>query len=287
MLNLNQVSGLQVSKDQQTILNGPMLRLARRIDQLFTHWAGGFSAEEFIYSPLMPIEQLHKIDYFSSFPHTSLFPISLRQTDDNLNQFAQSPISPNGELQLTETTPPRHILTPAACFHAYLFLEDQQLPKAQYFTVKGTCFRRENNNRPLERQNAFTMREVICVGSKSEVQFFLNKLTDQVTSFIEHWSFPVKKEHATDSFFNPSKNPRFIIQKVAPLKQEMIYNERLAIGSVNFHQNTFGLAFNIEQDGNPAYSGCVAFGLERWVLFFLEHFGVNESNWPTLDELTG
>jgi hypothetical protein len=65
----------------------------------------------------------------------------------------------------------------------------------------------------------------------------------------------------------------------------MVFQGRLAIGSVNFHRNYFGEAFEISRDGREAFSGCVAFGLERWIYAFLERFGMNESDWPDFDRL--
>ena len=40
-----------------------------------------------------------------------------------------------------------------------------------------------------------------------------------------------------------------------------------AVASFNLHETFFGRRFGITAaDGGPAWSGCVAFGLERWLL---------------------
>jgi hypothetical protein len=72
------------------------------------------------------------------------------------------------------------------------------------------------------------------------------------------------------------------MQKLDPVKIEMVFNGDLAIGSVNFHRNYFGEAFRITRAGADAYSGCIAFGVERWIFAFLTHFGTDEAGWPVL-----
>ena len=55
----------------------------------------------------------------------------------------------------------------------------------------------------------------------------------------------------------------------------------LAIASFNDHELFFGDAFGISlADGMPAWTGCVAFGLERWLLAVLASYGVDPRNWP-------
>jgi hypothetical protein len=92
----------------------------------------------------------------------------------------------------------------------------------------------------------------------------------------------VRWQAATDPFFNPSSNPKYLAQRLDPVKTEMVYGGDLAIGSVNFHRNYFGETFAIERGGEPAFSGCVAFGLERWLYAFTDHFGPNPTDWPAL-----
>jgi len=86
---------------------------------------------------------------------------------------------------------------------------------------------------------------------------------------------PVEFQNATDPFFNPSKNPKYLMQKLDPVKTEMIFDGKLAIGSLNFHRNYFGEAFQISRDGKEAFSGCVAFGLERWIYALVHTFGTD------------
>ena len=127
------------------------------------------------------------------------------------------------------------------------------------------------------------MREIVCLGTADEVKEFLARYQKKVDQFFKSIELPVEWINATDPFFNPSRNPKYILQKLDPVKTEMIFEDRLAIGSINFHRNYFGEAFEISRAGREAFSGCVAFGLERWIYAFLSRFGLNQSDWPQLD----
>jgi len=61
------------------------------------------------------------------------------------------------------------------------------------------------------------------------------------------------------------------MQRLFPQKEELVYGGSVAIGSLNFHRNFFGERCRITaDDGQPAYTGCVAFGLERWMHALLD-----------------
>jgi hypothetical protein len=69
------------------------------------------------------------------------------------------------------------------------------------------------------------------------------------------------------------------------VKRELVFDGDLAIASTIFHRDTFGKSFNINRGGENAYSGCVAFGMERWLSAFLGAYGAIREQWPCLGEL--
>jgi seryl-tRNA synthetase len=270
----------------QTSLSGSLLALYRRLDQLFLRWAADYKAAEYRFPALIPAKELAKLDYFRSFPHLVTFAATLDGAEENLKQFAESgPLNSEGEIQLTAQAPIRDVLTPAACYHFYIRFQGETLAAPRYVTTRATCFRREAFYSPLERQWSFSMREIVCLGTSEEVKTFITECQSKVERFFKDIQLPVEWKNATDPFFNPSRNPKHLLQKLDPVKTEMVFQGRLAIGSVNFHRNYFGEAFEISRDGREAFSGCVAFGLERWIYAFLERFGMNESDWPDFDRL--
>ena len=88
---------------------------------------------------------------------------------------------------------------------------------------------------------------------------------------------------ATDPFFDPRADPRFLMQKLEPIKRELVFEDRLAIASVNFHRDFFGETFGITVNGEPAFSGCLAFGVERWIYALLAHYGPAPEQWTFLE----
>ena len=281
---LQEAPGLRWLPNGQSILSGPLLELFRSLDRLFLGWASALGAEEHRFPPFLPAVELDKVDYFRSFPHLATFPVTLDSEESNLRHFQQgTPVGPDGALALAKTTPVRDVLTPAACYHFYVAFQGERLSRSRFVTTRAACFRREVRYAPLERQWSFSMREIVCLGTAQEVRHFLDGARQTVTHFVERIGLPVDWKQASDPFFNPGRSGKHLMQQLDPVKTEMVLEDDLAIGSVNFHHNTFGEAFDIQRDGEPVFSGCVAFGLERWILAILSRFGCSPADWPRLE----
>lgn len=273
--------GLGWMENGQSILSGPLLDLFRRLDQQCLSWAAQVDADEYLFPTFIPAHELNKLDYFRSFPHLVTFPVSLDQQEQNLELFrSQEPVGENGCVHLTKTAEVKDVLTPAACYHIYIAMQGQSFKAARYFTTRNTCFRKEVEYHPLQRQWSFSMREIVCIGSAADVQEFLRSFESLLSEFFEKINLPVTFEHATDPFFKPSTSPKYVMQRLDPVKKEMIFDKKLAIGSLNYHRSYFGETFKIQQDGRPLSSGCVAFGLERWLYAFLTTFGPEREKHP-------
>ena len=268
----------------QSVLSGALLKLYQRLDRLFLDWAAESVAQEYLFPPFIPARELAKLDYFRSFPHLVTFPVALDTDPDNLQRFiAGEPLDSHGEVQLTLRSPIREALTPAACYHFYIQFQNKTLSGPRYLTTRASCFRREVHYSPLQRQCSFSMREIVCIGTAEEVKNFLAQYRERLTRFFERINLSIEWMEATDPFFNPSRNPKFLLQKLDPVKTEMVFEGHLAIGSINFHRNYFGESFQISREGKEAFSGCVAFGIERWIYAFLVRYGTHEAEWPDFD----
>lgn len=273
--------GLLWYANGQCAFHGPLLELYHRLDRRFAGWAGECGAEEHLFPPFIPAAALARMNYFESFPHLVTFPVALDDDPPNLKEFSRTNTGTgNAAVRLTRIATPREALTPAACYHFYHNLQGTQCEQPRTLTTRATCFRRESCYAPLERQWSFTMREIVCMGTSAEVGSFLSQMRERLTAYFRRLELPVDWRGATDPFFDPSRNPRYLAQKLDPVKTEMVFADRLAIGSVNFHRNYFGEAFDIRRDGEPAFTGCVAFGLERWIYAWLARFGPDARAWP-------
>ena len=252
---IEQLPGLRWMSEGQAGLSGDLLWLRRRLDSHFRRWGEALGAGEQSVPACLPVEAMKKCGYFESFPHLA----TLANTVQGAKQA---------------------LLSPAACYHFYLQLENCELSERVLRTATATCFRNEQQYEPLRRQWSFSMREIVCIGEADEVQAFLDTMRARVTEWCSAIELPMEWCHATDPFFNPAGNPKYMMQRLAPLKTEMVYDGDLALGSVNFHQDFFGETYGIKCNGRPAFSGCVAFGLERWLYAFVARFGPDRKSWP-------
>ncbi|HET9234111.1 MAG TPA: hypothetical protein VFP10_08245, partial [Candidatus Eisenbacteria bacterium] len=122
------IRGLSLYPNGQTALSGPLLELDRRLDALFLAWAREESATEHVFPTLLPASVLGRLDYFRSFPHLITFAAALEDDPDNLRAFsAGEPVNASGTVQITQLTPVRDVLTPAACYHVYPHFEGRAL----------------------------------------------------------------------------------------------------------------------------------------------------------------
>jgi seryl-tRNA synthetase len=275
------IEGLTWLPNGQSVLSGPLLALARRLDAHFLRLSARWGAREYAFPAFLPVRDLARLDYFHSFPHLVTFPVTLAADGENLRRFAyRHRVGDDGAVELGATAPVCDVLTPAACYHCYAQYRDAALDSPLYLTTRATCFRRERQYVPLQRQWSFSMREIVCIGGEREVMRFLDECRAAVEQTLRQMALPVAWLAATDPFFEPGRNAKYFGQKLAPVKTEMVFDGRLALGSVNFHRDWFGRAYGISYDGAPACSGCVAFGIERWLFAILSCFGPSEAAWP-------
>ncbi|MCZ6813947.1 MAG: hypothetical protein O7F14_07820 [Alphaproteobacteria bacterium] len=267
-------------EDGQATFGGNLLALYQRLDRRFLKLAEDCAAKEYRFPSHLPAEILAKIDYFHGFPQLMTLPAVLAPAEENIESFRKDCELKDGAIPVTELAPIKHVLTPAACYHFYPYFEGENLDATLYLTTHAICHRHEEYYEPLQRQWNFGMREIVCIGTSDEVQAFLESYEAKANELVGAIGIEIVWEDATDPFFNPTQNPKFLAQKLDPVKKEMVFEGSLAIGSTNFHRNYFGEAFSIKAGGEDAFSGCIAFGLERWMYAILKQFGTSPESWP-------
>jgi hypothetical protein len=233
--------------------------LLHGLDALLTGLAARLAAPEVVGPPLLPAEGLARLDYFRNFPHLG---VSAGQfTPESFDGLAAG--AAPGELGLRPTG---YLLPSATCYGLLLSLEGQDVgEEGARISAVGRCFRNETHYDGLRRLWGFTMREVLYLGSKDGAVHHLEQGAEFVFEVAERLGLELTRATADDPFYDKGGS-RARLMALDPVKHEFSAPDGTAIASVNRHRNFFGERLAIRAGAHgPAYSACVAFGVERWV----------------------
>jgi acyl carrier protein len=237
-----------------TRLAGGAAQLFRFFDATFARWARELGADDVAAPATIPLSVLERAGFAADFP------------------------------QLLARAGDGDAWSPAACYHRYAALSGTRIMEPLVLGVHARCRRVEHDPRPLERENEFTMREIVAIGPREHVERVRHRTLRLVDRFVTALALDGAIEAASDPFFTAESNGRALAQQAGELKQELRLTleggRRIAVASFNRHHDHFGRGFGIEFDGKPARSGCTAFGIERWVLAFMTQHGLDERGWP-------
>jgi hypothetical protein len=244
-----------------SVLGPEATALLRLLDDTFAGWGTSSGAAQLTTPPLLPAADLAKLDYYDNFPHQAILATPL-----DLDRRAAHPFAAEtGTFPQQALEPAALALPSAACYGVYLHHAGSAIPDGTLVTVLGRCFRKETEYHDLRRLLGFHMREVIAIGGQDHTEGHLAAFTEKITAFASMVDLPLRKEAATDPFYDRG-GARLLLQQLSPVKHEFLY-EDLAIASVNVHRNFFGERCDISlaESGEPGFTSCVAFGLERWL----------------------
>ena len=282
--------GEVVPEEKGIAVLGPLLAsLMDFFERAFLDLAQGFGARPYRFPTLISAELLDRVEYFRSFPHSITFAAHLRTDLDVIEGFSEAAHIEHKALHVDPAAfaPVTAVLSPAVCFHYYGALSGARLSQGVCATAVGNCFRFESSNlASLERLWNFTMREIIFVGAKDFVLENREEARKRVAPLLQAWGLAYRVEGASDPFFVGEFKRQAAFQSAFQLKYEIraLVPHRqgtLAVGSYNYHQDFFGRHLDIRlQDGSPASTGCVAFGLERLAYAFLAQYGLEPAQWP-------
>jgi len=265
-------------------LAGLALQVFEAVDDTVVRWAKSLGASEHRYPSLIDAAVLQRAG----------------QRPGVIPSEARDPQDPDREPSLRTMKIPRSArddsesrdddvrFAPAVCYHAYPEWSGKALGENPVLlTARGQCYRHEDGNHvPLERLWEFTMREIIVIGTRQQVEDVRQLLVRQVTALVDTLELDASIETATDPFFLAGDEGRRLMQQAGALKYELrlavdAAGRTIAAASFNHHHDFFGTRFGIRlADDTPAHTGCVAFGLERWVLALCAQHGIDHHAWP-------
>jgi seryl-tRNA synthetase/acyl carrier protein len=281
--------------DGCVVLAGDALALHAWFCARFAAMAASEGAAPRRYPTLLPLADLERTDYFKSFPQHATFCTCLGDDRALLRGFVADVKEGHRVASAAERRMerPARVLSSAVCYHCYREFAGRVLPdtgsEPMVLTAEGRCFRNERGAFDgLNRCYEFTMREIVFIGDADAVEQRRVRLMQRVIDLAEVLGLGGCVQRATDLFFKDDVEgrARALHQSATALKYELRARldgegRTLAIASFNVHEDYFGRAFEIRlPDRRHASTGCVAFGIERWVSAFVAHHGADPARWP-------
>jgi seryl-tRNA synthetase len=251
-------------------LRGDALATLRVVERRIAALCATETADEWCVPAALSLSTLERSGYFASFPQWLTLASHLTDDEAVLERVASSASPASAAAECTE--PAGAALPPAVCYHVYAALAGTTVAGPRIVTAQGCCWRHEGARvEPLARGWAFTMREIVCIGSEEDCASFRDRGVRLAHRLADELGVDGVLAEAEDPFFAPTARGRALLQRLRALKHELRLfvgdGETVAAASFNLHERHFGEAFDIRlPDGEPAHTACVAFGLERWLL---------------------
>lgn len=271
------------------ILRGLAAQLAEAINAKIDTISEQFHAEREIYPPTILCKTLDRVNHFTSFPEHVDFVSHLRRDLEVIDHYSSECREHGWSPQLHEGRMSSHdfAIAPSCCYHAYEGMEGWSVGnEGRSLTAILSCHRYEGgNHRTLARLRAFTMREIVWIGTPLFVMTARSLAEEAIVQWVKDWGLTCTLETANDMFFTDDYAIKASFQRQQQAKRELrvlipFEEQSISCFSSNFHSNTFGKAFSIDVNGRPATSGCIGWGIERWVYAIFSQFGLDPANWP-------
>lgn len=267
-------------------LNGVSLFLFEFFDSLFESIALKYGAIKKIYPVLLPIDTYIKTGYIKNSPQYATFCCSPYEDIDALSCLNDNAKNHQLKDNMKESN---YALSPSACFHTYLDYENHNLNSNTVVTFRQSVFRNEGrfNYDEIGRLRDYHVREIVLIGDQLFVENKRRQILNDIINILKELNLNSNISVASDPFVMPKIQKFKKIQISEEIKYEVrlsINNDQIiSVASLNLHGKAFTQPFNIVIDKcDDTVTGCVGFGIERWVLSFLCQYGSNPNNWPSI-----
>ncbi len=270
---------------------GGFLRVRGALDGLLLQVAARQGARALSYPPLWPVPVLRDINYFHDFPQLAMVAAGVGGDFAARSRFSEACRKGSGATTIACTAenglaPAVNALAPTVCDCCYWLLRDRRDVADQALTVHGNAFRNEaSESGSLDRLSAFTMREIVTIGSEAFVLARRAALLEELKGLALSLGLRARIAAADDPFFCNDALQKSLMQTAAQLKYELrvtLFGEReIAVGSLNLHNDYFSRSYDYTAaDGTRPFSGCFAIGCERLTFALFCRHGSDPARWP-------
>ena len=264
---------------------GPVFeRLLERFDALVMGLARNDGAKTMMFPPVISRQLLEKSDYMDSFPHLAGTIFSYFGDETGAREISRRIHCCEPWSDLQEMT--QVALTPAACYPVYPTFTGTVPADGHLVTIINWVFRHEPSIEPT-RMQSFRIREFVRCGTPDQAVEWRDMWLQRGLELLASLELPAQADVASDPFFGRGGRMLAANQKSQKLKFEILVpvistDKPTAVCSFNFHEDHFGLAFDIKTgDGAVANTACLGFGLERVVMALLQTHGFDPGGWPS------
>lgn len=260
-------------------------RLLHFFDREFLKIAKSVGAAEEFYPVLLKVDSLEKTGYLRRSPYHCIFCSSLRRDESMVRSVLYKRGSEKAEY-VKELQEPEYTLSPSACFHVFEHYQNKTLEDTRVVTLMQNVFREEEKGwSEIERLRDYKIREIVFFGDPQFVRKKRETIMDLTNQFLKELGLPYQWEIATDAFMFAEMKRFEKYQREKRSKYELrlkVNGDRtMAAASFNLHETAFTKPFHIKINHlEETVSGCVGYGLERWILAFINQFGGTPENWP-------
>ncbi|MEK3907279.1 MULTISPECIES: aminoacyl--tRNA ligase-related protein [Oceanobacillus] len=274
-----------VKEEEGISYKGDIALLFEGIRKQFDLLAQKYNATYTKYPSIMSEKLMKKTNYAFHFPQNTYRVFEIKHQKENLEKYrlySEYNLDTGDLFQSSD-----YYLRPCLCYFAYNDREDQSLSdELEVVSSFGQCFRHENNHQISPyRSRDFNMYEIIYLGCKEKVTETRDHLLEEVIKLFDQLGLKGKVETANDPFFMKEDRNKIAYQRAGERKYELIFSPNkeisYSVASFNLCDHVITESFNISTNkGDLAYSGCTAFGVERWVQAIVYTYGTNRQQWP-------